>query len=553
MTETNPLARYLDPLRRWWIILACAAVLGAVVAWVTLPDPPPDPEDAVVIDPSIDYRATHILVRGRPTPTTTNFDLVVLLAQQGEVTARVLARIGEDFDQGDIEAVELLPDTNLGTLSVVAVQPLPERAEGLATAYAEEITAYFDERAAESTEELLQQANARLTAFSERITALEEEIQDLPVDGLDRRLRESEVEVLIEQYGALQAEARALNAEALGAGSTFDTLQEPVAVSTASQVGTQILDVAEDAWVRAAIALVGALLLGVVLVFVVDWADTRVRTRRDAEEAFGLPVIAEVPRRRRAELTHHPLPVITEPGSVTAEAFRSLRLAVMVGPRWRLGPHSPTGGGSVGTATPTSDRSKLRTVLVTSTGTGEGKSTVVANLAASLAESGQRVLVLDCDFRRSTVADLLDAGQGRGLRSLTDLEPGSVASLAVPTAVPNVGLVRTGTAGVAPPWLFLRASELLDQALDMAEVVVVDTGPLTQATEASALIPSVDAVLLVNRSGRVTVAAVRRTIEQLTRLAAQVVGIVTISSEGQRRYGYQELTPPQERRESVWP
>ena len=536
MTEASPLTRYLVPLARWWPVLLVTMALGLVVAWLTLPEPEA-PDAEVVEDPEVAYRATEILIRGRQTPVTSNFELVLLLARQGEVANAVAARLGDRLDMADIEAVELVPSEQLGTLSVTATRPLPDQAVELAEVYSQELVRYFDNRADTSTEERIRQATLRLTVIDDRIRTLEGEVERLPEEALDRRLLESEIDILIGQYGALQAEVRDLSTQDLGAGPTFETLQAPVAVSTDSDLLPQALQVPDNSLARFALAALAALAVGVAIILAIDWADTRVRTREDAEQWFGLPVITELPYRGRRDRKAHPLPALTDPSSMSAEALRSLRLAVDQSSIWRLDHTAPTSNGTVGSATAVANGSR-RTILVTSSLTGEGKTTVAANLAATFAAAGKRVLVIDCDFRRPSLSQLMAVEDGPGLREVASPSSEALDELRCATAIPEVELIRSGRPGIAPVWFLSDASPLLAWAREQADVVILDAGPMLATNETAALMPFVDVTLLVSRSGRISRDHARRTTEQLARLSARVAGIVMVGEQSSRRYGY---------------
>jgi capsular exopolysaccharide synthesis family protein len=539
MTD-NPLGRYLVPLRRWWPIVAGAVVLGLVVAWVTLPERP-EPGEQVVVDPEISYQATHLLLRGRPTPATDNFELVALLARQGEIPQQVEAELGDEVAPGSVAAVLIEPNQALGTIGVTAVQPTPELAVRLANAYAEALVGYFDEQADESQQEQIERVTERLQAIDIRVRELETQLEGVEEGSLDADLIEAELNVLTQQFGVLQTELRDLSTGAVASQSTFDTLQEPVPVSTTTPVDS-VFEVPDDSRSRLALAAALALILGLGVVFAVDWVDTRVRTREDAEDAFGLPVIAELPRLRKKEREEHPLPVHSDPGSVAAETFRALRLSVLRTPRWRLDRPVPTAqaNGTVGSAAPITGAEQPGVILVTSARDSEGKSTVAANLAASIAETGKRVLLLDADFRRPSVGNLVGVPAGPGLRELRELEARSFAKAIVGTEIPNLSLMRSGSPGIAPAWFLVEADRIIEQAQEFAEVVVIDSGPLLATNEAATLIPSVDALLLVTKSGRLSRQQARHATEQLTRLGALVSGIVMVGAEGTRKYGYYE-------------
>jgi capsular exopolysaccharide synthesis family protein len=206
-------------------------------------------------------------------------------------------------------------------------------------------------------------------------------------------------------------------------------------------------------------------------------------------------------------------------------------LSVEYEPRWRLDRTAPAGDETVATATRITDGGTPSTLLVTSAGTGEGKTTVAANLAATLSEHGRRVVVVDCDFRRGSAALMLGTPETPGLRELGSLDSGSLESVLRPSTFPNVALVPSGRPGTAPLWFLETAAELVMEARKLGDVVIFDTGPLRVTNEAAALIPWVDSVLLVTRRGRTRRSETRLAVEQLARLRATMVGVVFLGSE----------------------
>jgi capsular exopolysaccharide synthesis family protein len=537
MTEDHPLSRYLVPIQRRWPILVGALVLSLVVVWFTLPDSPEPDQRQRDQDPSVYYTATHLLVRERSTAETANFDLVVLLARQGEVQTLVADSLSDEVSPGAVGSVLLEPNKDLGTLGVTATQPTPEQAIALVDTYARVLTEYFDGRAQQSVDDQLDEVRARLETLIIRIGQLEEQIESLSDDSLEQRLLGSELDALIQRYGSLQADLQALESQERDVRPTFRTLQEPVPTAVPGP-GAPLFEVPDSPWARFVIAALLSLLAGLSIVFGLDWMDTRLRTRSDTEEAFGLPVLVELPRRLRHVQRKDPLPAASDPSSAIAEGYRSLRLSLTLAPKWNLDRSAPTSSGSVGSAVPVSGRGQPRTILVSSARDGEGKSTVAANLAVSFAETGQHVLVVDCDFRRSTVGDVLQAERGPGLRDFGGSQQAALGELVVQCAHANVSVVRTGTPGVAPSWFPAESGRLLEEAEGLADVVILDTGPLLVTNEAAAMIPTVDAVLLVTFAGRISRPQATRSTELLTQLQATVAGIVLIGSDNARKYGY---------------
>ncbi len=530
----GPLARYLVPIRRWWWIVVGLTLLAAGLAWVTQPTAGFTEEE--IADPSTDFRATHILVRNDDAPTQLAFDLILLLADQGDLTNRVVDAMGGVAGTSDVEAVELEADAEIGTLTITAVENTPDEAATLASTYADELVDFLDERSIDSIENDLASTEQRIEGVRATIDELEAELAELPEGDPDRQLLEAELQAESDLFGTLRSQQRSLEDQLAGGAPSFETIQEPSPVPADATAGP--IPLPTNPALRIGAAALAGLLGGIALVLAIDYLDTRVRTRRQAEEAFGLPVVAELPYRYSRDRKSQPLPARDDPGGVSAEVIRALRLSVSLAPAWHLSSFPRNGGGPVGTKTAVELEQEPSSIVVTSPRTGDGKSTLVANLAVSLAEGGKRVVVIDCDFRRPAVGELLGVAPGRGLRELTHATERPLGSLTVPTNVTNVAMIRSGSPGYAPPWFLAESYKLVDQVLSFADVAIFDTGPITLTNEASSLLPHVDTSLMVARAGKVATDQARDAVEQLSRVGARVTGVVLVASETRRRYGY---------------
>jgi capsular exopolysaccharide synthesis family protein len=169
---------------------------------------------------------------------------------------------------------------------------------------------------------------------------------------------------------------------------------------------------------------------------------------------------------------------------------------------------------------------------VTSARSGEGKTTVTVNLAAALAEAGQRVLVLDSDFHKPEVHRFLDVPNGPGLSDLVHTEENAqqLPALSRPTSIESVRLVTAGTMTEQPPALPMRIGELLSEARGLADVVLVDSPPMLVGNDAMDLMPYVDTVLVACRSGRTTREQAERASELLARMRVPVIGAALVAS-----------------------
>jgi polysaccharide biosynthesis transport protein len=233
------------------------------------------------------------------------------------------------------------------------------------------------------------------------------------------------------------------------------------------------------------------LLLGVGAVFLRDHLDDRIRDRADLERCLEAPVLTVVPRLRR--WAGRPASVFSRaPLSPSAEAYRRLRA--------RLEP-----------AMPAADRGTV--ILVASWGMREGRTSVAANLAATLAHAGRAVVLVDADLRRPSLSAVFGAGGRRP--GWADLLAGrvSIEEAAVPTGVPGMKLVTAGklTGRSADMMENNALTRIFTDLRAQGVVVVVDSAPVRAIPDAITLARVSDITVVVadpRRTGRADVRAV---------------------------------------------
>ena len=172
--------------------------------------------------------------------------------------------------------------------------------------------------------------------------------------------------------------------------------------------------------------------------------------------------------------------------------------------------------------------------MVTSADAGEGKTTIVANLAAVYAEIGKRVLILSCDFRRPAIHQLLGVSEGPGMTQAVAASNGRpmLEGHIRETRLDHVSIVTTGAGrgGTFRPAASGRLSRAIDEARSYADVVLVDSAPVLVGSEAPELVASADSVLIVVRAGKSNPELAGRAAEVLRRLDAPVVGLALNAS-----------------------
>lgn len=210
------------------------------------------------------------------------------------------------------------------------------------------------------------------------------------------------------------------------------------------------------------------------------------------------------------------LVALRDPRSPAAEAYRALRTNIQFS---------------------SLDR-KLRTLLVTSTAPDEGKTTTIANLAVTMAQAEQRVILVDCDLRRPSLHKLFGVPNEQGLTTLMLQEGGRIP--AQPTEVPGLLVLTSGPPPPRPADVLgsRRMEAVIDYLRQHADVVLFDTPPVTAVTDAAVLATKVDGVLLVFRAGTTKRDRARESRRLLDKVNANIVGVVLTDLKGEESYTY---------------
>jgi protein-tyrosine kinase len=218
--------------------------------------------------------------------------------------------------------------------------------------------------------------------------------------------------------------------------------------------------------------------------------------------------------------SRHPktaLPITaTRPRSAAAEAYRTLRTNIQF----------------AALAEP------YRSLVFTSATAGEGKTTTASNFSIATAQSGTRVCLVDADLRRPSLHKILDLPNQSGLSAaLTWGE--SITSLAQPTRVPNLFVVPSGAPPPNPAELVAsaRMRELIAEAQDAFDLVVLDTPPIISVADPVAISAQCEGVIVVVRASTVPLEVIRRAISQIAAVQARIIGIV-LNRVNLRQEGY---------------
>lgn len=180
----------------------------------------------------------------------------------------------------------------------------------------------------------------------------------------------------------------------------------------------------------------------------------------------------------------------------------------------------------------------LKVIMFTSSGPGEGKSTTTANTAVALAQSGKRVIIMDCDLRKP-VQHKIFAKRNKGVTNVLveDLNP---LDLLQETEVDNLLLLPSGPIPPNPSELLgtVAMKETISCLKDKCDFLIVDAPPIVAVTDASVLASKVDGILLVVNSGSNRPEMVQKAKELLVRANGHILGVVLNRVEIEEEHSY---------------
>lgn len=362
---------------------------------------------------------------------------------------------------------------------------------------------------------------SEITALNHTVNSIQEELERLPAKEVELARLERKAKVNEEIYTLLLRRSKEAQ------------------ISEASQIGDiRIVDPAEipeepvrpKKRLNAILGLVFGLTLGVSMAFVVEYLDDTVKTWDDIKDSIELPLLGSIPsissssaiqKTKGAEemewftlesrlLTH------LEPQSPIAEAYRNIRTNIQYFDLSR----------------------EMKTLLFTSPNPKEGKSTTVSNLAITIAQLNQKVLLIDCDLRKPILDRVFFQRREPGLTNVLMGQAG-IGIAVHQTNIDNLELLPCGSIPPNPSELLSsgRMDELLTRLKGEYDFLLLDSPPVLAVTDASILGTEVGGVILVIRSRNTTPDMIEEASERLAKVGARVIGVVMNDLDPERRYG----------------
>ena len=477
------LKQYIMPLLRWWWLLVVATMVAGGTSYYIVRQQPPI------------YQAYATLMIGRmiqdPNPNSGEFYLVQQLAatyadigNREPVKNKTMEALGLSFLPATV--VRALPNSSLIAIAVTDIDP--RRAQAVANELANQLIlasptgSNTDQTRQQFINDQLDQLQSQIKDTNAEIEKLKQQLGDL---NSARQIADMQTQITAQQQKLTTLQSNYANLLATTQSGAINTL------SLIEPAGLPTFPIGPNKKMTVALASVIGLALASLAAYGMEALDDTVKSTDDINRLARLPVIGYIGNAGKNDWKH----VATNPRSHISEEFRSLRTNLEF-----LSVDKP-----------------LKTILITSTDAGEGKTFVAVNLALSLSQTEKKVILPDCDLRKSYVHRALEIESNKGLAMLF-LEHSPVLDSIQKVNGQKLAVIPAGSTPPNPTELLSssRMEQILGALSEMYDIIVIDSAPM-MVSDAQVLSAKVDGVVLVTRYAHTRKNKIPTVVEQLKR------------------------------------
>ncbi|NWJ97888.1 MAG: polysaccharide biosynthesis tyrosine autokinase [Chloroflexi bacterium] len=540
-------------LKKWWLLALLEVIAVVATSYYSLNQPIYySAKTTLILNPGVANPLVPYLDTNN-TYVNTMADNYNLVMKSDRFLTNIIARLDFPISMEDLKksfSSKLAPNTLFYYISATASSP--EKAQKIATI----VTQLFlteglnpTQPGTAETEDIL-----ALTAKRQReeIKALQTEIEEL--NTRLRQLRSSDLSdpKISEQTRQLSQELKDrldMQSRLILAVSELEKKESSAAHNSAALVDEAKLPLQPESnqlWRNLLFAIVTTLALSIGVIVLLDYLDYTVRSSDELAQLtdctiIGLiPLIQSEPPSRTTTLTgdiSHKLDArlvtTTDFSSPASESYRALRTNVLF---------SSFIDSSTTTESKTGEKPEthLKSLLITSTVSSEGKSLTAANLAITFAQAGSKVLLVDADLRKPSLHRLFNLPNETGFSDLILAGPEQAVSFLQKTAIPDLRLLTAGNLPPNPSELLtsLKAAAIMAMLERMADLVIFDSPPVSLVTDATVLANRVAQVMLVVGWGNTRRDTLITTIANLKKVRANLIGTVLNRVQEEPGKGY---------------
>lgn len=504
------LREYLRVLsaHKWLILATTILVLGSVILFSLNQTPLYRADARLFVEPVAVGSDTGVIA---PPNLQTQSELVR--------SVPVAELVRDDLDLG-LASQDLLEDVVVSVtsesevLTVSYVARDRETAALVANSFAENYLEYRRSTASARLQAAADVISGRIDSVQRQLATVSNELEalDPEEDPEAAEVLEAQQASLLARLGVLQQELDDLQPAQniqLSGGEVIEAAEEPTTPASPNHLTNGFLG-----------GLLG-LVIGIGFAFFRDRLDNRLRERGDVERELAIPVLISIPRFQTSkDEALLALPLLGDPTSSASEAYRGLRTNVQF----------------------LATQRGFKSLLITSPDSGEGKTMTAANLGISLAQAGQKVILVSADLRRPTLDRHFGIAEDK--KGLTDWLGGDDRSPVDSIADPGIAQLRiVPSGGVAsnPAEILTspRFVELLRFLEENADWVLVDSPPVLPVADATILASRVGGIILVVNAKTTSRAAAKYAKTELERVGGRILGAaLNVLEESSGRYAY---------------
>lgn len=488
---------YYAPLIKWWWLLVIATVIAGISAYyTTIPLP-------------YMYEAKTTLMIGRfissLNPSQDEINLSLQLAQTySDVISREPVRVAtmKALGLNDLPTYIARPLTNGPFMQITVTYSDPKIAQAVSNELANQLI-------------MSTPASLKLTEQDTQ-NFLEQQIKDV-----ETKIKKTQEEIIQKQsvlstlssavqISQAQSELDALDTRLTSLQAIYSNMLATMPQGARNQLSiyesAQLpkIPVGPNKTLIISLASLAGLMIASIAAYSIEALDTTVKSPEEVTKILELPIIGRISRISHRGSKHWKV-VVDDLQSTISEDFRLLRTNLEF-----FGVDK-----------------RIKTYMVSSSGIGDGKSTIATYLAMVMAMGEKSVILVDADLRRPVLSDVLELGDCLGLSdALSQSLP--VSQVLIPWKEnDHLSILPAGTIPPNPTELLgsMRMAHVLEELKNMADVIILDAPPFI-ISDASILASKADGILLVVRNGHSHRAAVTAMQEQLKRVGSRVLGVV---------------------------
>jgi capsular exopolysaccharide synthesis family protein len=486
--------------QKWSIIIVTALVAAAAIGFSYMQTPLYSAEARVFVTP----QTTPQGFTAAPQPV--DVDTESQLVESEQVASKVRGDLNLDLPLqsllGGLSVAGASQNQTFYTTSQVLIltytSPDPRVAQEVVNEFADEYIAFRRRQGQKSFLRVQASLQRKADAVTEQLDRVTEDIAKATTSGDSSLIStlETERSTLLGRLGVIQQRSddlEPIQTALTASGQVIKTATLPGAPSSPNLLVNTVLGV------------LAGLVLGVALAFLRERLDNRFRERGDVEEALQAPVLATIPKYSlKTKKAFSEIVAATRPKSHASEAYRTLRTNLQFACLER----------------------NVKSLLVASPSAGEGKTSTVANLGVTMAQTGRRVILVSSDMRIPTLERYFDVPHTPGLSDLLDDGLSEIANVVRRSGHPNLRVIPAGPLPTNPAELL--ASRALPQLVRILEencdVVIFDSPPILAVADASILASAIGSAVLVIDATSTQRSAAMHAREELERAGAQLIG-----------------------------